>query len=119
MGLRFQKRVKIAPGVRVNLSLTRGVSASFGPKGFSHNVGLDGKTRTTVGLPGTGLSHTVHSSSTARRSRAAPQQEASSAPSHPYESNNPVSAGVGRGLLLLTVLMGMVIAVIVLAVYLR
>lgn len=64
MGLRFRKRLKIAPGIHVNIG-KRGVSTSFGGKGLTVNVGR-GKTRTTVGLPGTGLSHTT------TRSRSVP-----------------------------------------------
>jgi hypothetical protein len=54
-GLRFQKRLRILPGVRANLSKS-GVSASFGPKGANVNVGRDGIT-TNAGIPGTGLSY--------------------------------------------------------------
>jgi hypothetical protein len=61
MGIRFRKRLKIAPGVHLNLSLKRGVSASFGPKGATHNVGLDGRRKTTVGIPGSGLSYSQDS----------------------------------------------------------
>ena len=57
MGTRFQKRVKIFPGVTLNLSKS-GVSASIGVKGARKTFG-HGKTRTTVGLPGTGLSYTT------------------------------------------------------------
>lgn len=55
--MRFQKRIKILPGVSVNLSKT-GISASLGPRGAKVTVG-SGKQRTTVGIPGTGLSHSV------------------------------------------------------------
>jgi hypothetical protein len=54
MALRFQKRIKIAPGIRLNLSKS-GVSVSAGPKGASLNVGKNGK-HLTLGIPGTGLS---------------------------------------------------------------
>ena len=54
-GLRFQKRLRMLPGVRANLSKS-GVSASLGPKGDSVNVGRDGVS-TSAGLPGTGLSY--------------------------------------------------------------
>ena len=55
MGFRFRKSIKIAPGVRVNLS-RRGVSTSIGPRGAKLNVGRQG-VRATVGLPGTGISY--------------------------------------------------------------
>lgn len=54
MGFRFQKRIKIAPGVRLNVSKS-GVSTSIGGRGATVNLNSKG-VRTTVGLPGTGLS---------------------------------------------------------------
>lgn len=57
MGFRFQKRIKILPGVSINLSKS-GVSTSVGVPGARMTFG-NGKTRTTVGLPGTGISHTT------------------------------------------------------------
>ena len=59
MGFRFFRRVKILPGVTLNLSGS-GPSVSVGPRGLKTTFGPKG-TRTTVGLPGTGLSYTeVH-----------------------------------------------------------
>ena len=54
-GLRFQKRLRILPGVRVNLSKS-GASTSIGPRGADVNIGRDGVT-TNAGIPGTGLSY--------------------------------------------------------------
>lgn len=63
MGLRFQKRIKILPGIGINLSKS-GISTSLGVKGAHVTLG-HGKTRTTLGVPGTGISHTtVKSTST-------------------------------------------------------
>lgn len=56
MGLRFYRRMKIAPGVTMNLSKS-GPSFSFGPRGLKYTVGRRG-TRTTFGIPGTGLYYT-------------------------------------------------------------
>lgn len=53
MGWGFRKSIKIAPGVRLNLS-KRGVSGTFGGKGASINVGSKGAYLNT-GIPGTGL----------------------------------------------------------------
>lgn len=58
MGLRFQKRLRLAPGLFLNLS-KRGVSLSFGRPGATVNVGGKGGPRATVGLPGTGVSYTA------------------------------------------------------------
>jgi hypothetical protein len=55
MGFRFQKRISILPGVRINLSKS-GASASLGPRGADLNLGRDGVTA-NAGIPGTGLSY--------------------------------------------------------------
>ena len=55
MGFRFQKRISILPGVRINLS-KGGVSTSLGPRGADVNIGPHGVT-TNAGIPGTGLSY--------------------------------------------------------------
>ena len=56
MGFRFWRRIRLAPGLTVNLSKSGG-SLSFGPRGAKFTVGSRGK-RATVGLPGTGLFYT-------------------------------------------------------------
>lgn len=55
MGFRFQRRVKILPGVHLNFSRS-GMGVSFGPRGLK--LGVDGKGRqySSVGIPGTGIS---------------------------------------------------------------
>ena len=58
MTFRFWQRVKIAPGVTLNLSKSGG-SLSFGPRGAKVTVGSRGK-RATVGIPGTGLFYTTN-----------------------------------------------------------
>ncbi|MGD9802466.1 MAG: DUF4236 domain-containing protein [Hyphomicrobiaceae bacterium] len=63
MGLRFQRRIRIFPGVYINLSKS-GISASVGGKGATVNVGSTGRKMVTVGVPGTGLSYRVPLSST-------------------------------------------------------
>jgi hypothetical protein len=59
MGWRFQKRIRILPGLRINLSKS-GVSTTVGTKGLSVNLRGD-KVRTTIGLPGTGISYSESS----------------------------------------------------------
>jgi type IV secretory pathway TrbD component len=51
--MRFGKRIKIAPGVKLNLSKS-GISTSVGKKGLSVNIGEKG-TYLNTGIPGTGL----------------------------------------------------------------
>jgi uncharacterized protein DUF4236 len=59
MGLRFYRRLRIAPGFTLNLS-KRGSSLSVGRRGFHVTAGSHG-VRETVGLPGTGISYTATS----------------------------------------------------------
>ena len=56
MGFRFQRRVRVAPGVRLNLSKS-GIGVSLGRTGL--RLGMDATRRKyfSVGLPGTGLSY--------------------------------------------------------------
>ena len=56
MGFNFRKSLKIAPGIRLNLTKKGVSSVSFGGRGVKVNVGKKG-TRTTVSAPGTGLSY--------------------------------------------------------------
>ena len=56
MGLRYFRRVTLAPGLRMNLSRS-GPSLSVGVRGAHVTVGSRG-VRRTVGLPGTGLFYT-------------------------------------------------------------
>jgi len=51
--MRFRRYIKIAPGIKLNLSKS-GVSTTFGGKGFSVNTGSKG-TFLNTGIPGTGL----------------------------------------------------------------
>ncbi|MBR5469200.1 MAG: DUF4236 domain-containing protein [Paludibacteraceae bacterium] len=53
MAWQFRKRIKIAPGLFINLSKSR-VSATIGTRGASVTVGKNGTTLNT-GIPGTGL----------------------------------------------------------------
>lgn len=55
MGFRFRRSIKLAPGIRWNISGS-GSSFSFGPRGASVNVGKRG-TFLNAGVPGTGLSN--------------------------------------------------------------
>ena len=58
MGWRFRKTVKIFPGLRLNIS-KNGISTSLGGKGATINLNGKGK-RTTLGIQGTGVSHSSY-----------------------------------------------------------
>ena len=53
MGFRFYRRLKIAPGLSVNLSRS-GPSLSLGRRGAHVTIGRKGVTK-TIGVPGTGM----------------------------------------------------------------
>jgi hypothetical protein len=54
MGFRFRRRLRIFPGLYLNVSKS-GATTSIGGRGATLNLSKRG-TRTTVGLPGSGLS---------------------------------------------------------------
>lgn len=53
MGVRFQKRISVLPGVTINLG-KRGASVSVGPRGARTTFGSRG-VKHSVGIPGTGI----------------------------------------------------------------
>lgn len=55
MGFRFRKSINMGP-LRVNLSKS-GIGYSVGGKGARYTKTANGKTRTTLNIPGTGLSY--------------------------------------------------------------
>ena len=61
MGFRLRKSVKIAPGVKINLSKSGG-SLSLGGRGATVNIGSRG-VRSTYSIPGTGISYVTQTSS--------------------------------------------------------
>ena len=68
MAFRLFRRIKIAPGITINLSKT-GLSASAGMRGARVTLGPRG-VRRTVGIPGTGISYTDSSSASSRPRRS-------------------------------------------------
>ena len=65
MGFRFRRSVKICKGVKINVSKS-GTSLSLGGAGHSVNFGSKG-VRTTVGIPGTGLSYSTSTATSSGR----------------------------------------------------
>lgn len=82
MGFRFRRSFKIAPGVRVNLN-KKSASVSFGTKGLKHTVSTTGKSHTTVGIPGTGLSYTTSSGGKSGAQQGAASIPAAQRPTSP------------------------------------
>ncbi len=81
MGFRFWRRVRLAPGVTLNLSKLGG-SLSFGPRGAKFTVGSRGR-RVTAGIPGTGLFYTASTGGGREAGRASTGRAASGARSDP------------------------------------
>jgi len=69
MSFRFWRRIRIAPGVTLNLSKST-ASLSFGPRGAKYTLSPRGN-RATVGAPGTGLFYTVRQGSGGGSGRSA------------------------------------------------
>lgn len=72
MGLRFQRRIKILPGLAINISKS-GVGFSAGGRGFHAGIDAKGKRYTSASLPGTGISWRQYQKA---KPRHAPPQEA-------------------------------------------
>ena len=72
MGWGFRKSIKIAPGIRVNLSKS-GISTSFGGKGFTYNT----RGRVSASIPGTGIRYTTNLRGQKSNRRAGPGAAAS------------------------------------------
>ncbi len=69
MGFRYQKRIKIIPGVKLNVSKNGISSVSLGKRGSSININKNG-TRVTAGIPGSGMSYSTKRSKIANTSEA-------------------------------------------------
>jgi hypothetical protein len=54
VGIRFRRSVRIAPGVRLNVTKT-GLGITVGPRGAHYSVHSSGRRTKSVGIPGTGL----------------------------------------------------------------
>lgn len=54
MAFKFRRTLKIAPGLRLNLT-HRGVSARVGTKGAGYTVNANGQQHISAGLPGSGV----------------------------------------------------------------
>lgn len=101
MAFRLFRRIKIAPGITLNLSKS-GLSASAGVRGARVTLGPRG-VRRTVGVPGTGISYTDSSSTSSR-----PRRSRSSTRPTDDEAHEQVSSAQGC----LTIIVAIVIVAI-------
>jgi len=105
MAFRLFRRIKIAPGITLNLSKS-GLSASAGVRGARVTLGPRG-VRRTVGVPGTGISYTDSSSTNSR-----PRRSRSSTRPTDDEAHEQVSSAQGC----LTIIVAVVIIAILAAI---
>jgi hypothetical protein len=105
MAFRLFRRIKIAPGITLNLSKS-GLSASAGVRGARVTLGTRG-VRRTVGVPGTGISYTDSSSTSSR-----PRRSRSSTRPTDDEAHEQVSSAQGC----LTIIVAIVIVGILAAI---
>ena len=110
MAFRFRKSVKIAPGVRLNVSRS-GVSTTVGGRGASVNVGKRG-TYVNAGIPGSGISMRERLDRPTRREAVAadPPQVAETATTG--SRGSAVVAWIGRMLLACVMLLVTPMAVV-------
>jgi tetratricopeptide (TPR) repeat protein len=87
MSFRFWRRVRLAPGITLNLSKST-ASLSFGPRGASYTLSPRGN-RVTAGIPGTGLFYSV---------RLTGSRETSSSEADPEEVRSRLDLGFFRRL---------------------
>jgi len=73
MGFKVRKSIKIVPGVRLNVS-SKNIGVSAGVRGARVSVNTNGRVTRTVGISGTGVSHTQSSSIPSKRSAPQPRQ---------------------------------------------
>ena len=95
MSLRFRRRVRILPGVYLNLSRS-GVSASVGIRGASMTLGQDG-VYANLGIPGSGLSHRSRIDGKGTSTNKAERPSARSAGKRPEGAYSSTSAPANPG----------------------
>lgn len=78
MGLRFRKSVKIAPGVRLNIS-KKSVGISAGVKGYRKSINSSGRVTTSIGVPGTGVSYVKTENLKSKKKKTASNRASSTA----------------------------------------
>lgn len=74
MGIRFRKSINLGKGFRINLSKS-GLGYSWGTKGLRFTKTAKGTVRTTLGIPGTGLSYSTESGGKKRDKKEEREQE--------------------------------------------
>ncbi len=90
MGFYVRRSMKIAPGVRINLS-NRGLGMSVGTRGFHVSQSATGRRTTSAGIPGTGIRYrkTVSSKRSQPADPALPPEAPALTPLVPHSNLPP------------------------------
>lgn len=88
MGLRFQRSMKLLPGVRLNFSKS-GIGMSLGVPGARISFSPRGRVTQRVGIPGTGISWVSSRSTKRRASNARPSASATASAAAPLPPAPP------------------------------
>ena len=93
MGLNFRKSIKVGP-VRANLSKS-GIGYSIGGKGFRVTKRSGGGLKTTVGIPGTGISYSTGTHKRKTTSNSSKKAKSASSSNKAVEGAAPSANSVG------------------------
>ena len=88
MGLRFRKSVKIAPGVRLNIS-KKSVGISAGVKGYRKSINSSGRVTTSIGTPVAGVSYVKTENLKSKKKKAASNRASSTAAAASSSASSP------------------------------
>ena len=91
MGLRFRKSVKIAPGVRLNIS-KKSVGISAGVKGYRKSINSSGRVTTSIGVPGTGVSYVKTENLKSKKKKAVSSRVSSTAAAASSSASSPAAS---------------------------
>lgn len=91
MGLRFRKSVKIAPGVRLNIS-KKSVGISAGVKGYRKSINSSGRVTTSIGVPGTGVSYVKTENLKSKKKKTVSSRVSSTAAAASSSASSPATA---------------------------
>lgn len=88
MGLRFRKSVKIAPGVRLNIS-KKSVGVSAGVKGYRKSINSSGRVTTSIGTPVAGVSYVKTENLKSKKNKATSNRASSTAAAASSSASSP------------------------------
>lgn len=97
MGFRFRKSINLGGGFKVNLSKS-GVGYSWGTKGVRFTKTAKGKNRTTLNIPGTGISHVTESGGNKKNQKSQPTKQKPANTTGNSSSPNPNNGNGGKGM---------------------